>query len=308
MNINAPQLDVISSHSRRFPGRSAALPGTPPQPEPAPTDSIVQPRSDENKPEMPSLDPSFSTIFLPSRFEFYEFSTLAVGRLKGFHQSKFYKAAVEQKDRYVAEALTSVISGGIRAEELTIPDFYFLMYWLRLNNYMRTEMVHNGVCDNSAHVREVREGIKDPKTLQTVEIINKTRLDQVELAEDYLADFDEGLNRLTEALTPFGCTITAPRMYDVIDLDENYRDSPQYKEIAFLADKASCLMSIDGQRTTLRQRIEIVEKLDLDVLEFLEEWRIRCSAYGVKEIIKFKCKECGADVENTISISAHSFL
>jgi hypothetical protein len=97
-------------------------------------------------------------------------------------------------------------------------------------------------------------------------------------------------------------------MFDVIELDEEYKEDANYTEIAYLADRASCLMATDQKRTTLRERIQVVEQLDLDQQDMLEEWRIRSSSYGVKESIRFKCKECGADVENPISISAHSFL
>lgn len=304
------KVDVISRHTRRFPNASPALSGSNPgdglakRAEP----SSVEVTTKDHKPEAVSTSPEAIALFLPSRFEFYEFSALSVGRLKGYHQAKFYKAANENKDRHVADALTSLFPPGIKAEELTIPDFYFVMYWLRLNSYMRTELVHNGVCTNPAHLRAVREGKKEAKTLTTVEVITKTRLDQVELPENYLDGFDKELAELTSVLNPLGYTLTAPRMFDVIELNEEFTDAPNFDEISYLGDRAACITKTDGHRSTLKERIQVVESLNLNVLELLEDWRHRCSSYGVRESIKFKCKECGADVENDISISAHSFL
>jgi hypothetical protein len=304
------QVDVISRQTRKFPKPSVALRGENPTsgPEPATPASTVTVTAIDSKPEVVSLSPEATTIFLPSRCEFYEFSAISLGRFKGFHQAKFYRAATEHKDRHAADAITSLLPPGIKSEELTIPDFYFVMYWLRLSTYMRTELVHTGVCTNPAHLEAVRKKQKDSKTLTSVEVITKTRLEQVELSTTYLEGFEDGLTVLTEALNPLGYTITAPRMFDVIDLNENYADDPNFEEISYLSDKASCLVRVDGVRTTLKERIQIVETLDIAVLEYLEEWRVRCSSYGVRESIKFKCKECGADVENDISISAHSFL
>ena len=310
MSANSQEVDVIPRQMRRFPGSSPAMPkGNPNDERPAnPAETSVEVTSRDTKPELVSMSPEATTLFLPSRFEFYDFSALSVGRLKGYHQAKFYKAANESKDRHVADALTSLFPPGIKAEELTIPDFYFVMYWLRLNSYMRTELVHNGMCNNPRHLKDVREGRLPPESLKTVEVITKTRLDQVELPVDYLAGFDSELQELVSVLNPLGYTLTAPRMFDVIELNEEFSDAPNFDEISYLADRAACICKADSTRSTLKERIQIVETLDLNFLELLEEWRHRCSSYGVRESIKFKCKGCGADVENDISISAHSFL
>ena len=292
--------DVISRSSHK-------LPPLPKQDQPV---SNVKVRPDESKVEISAAksDASATAIFLPSRCEFYPFSHISLKRPKGFHQAKFHRAAVEQKDRHVADALSSLMPDGIRAEDLTIPDFYFVMYWLRLNSYTKTDLVHHGVCNNPDHVKAVRDKKKDKDTLITIEIISRTRLEQTELPENYLDGFEDSLKSLSDELRPKGYTLTAPRMFDVIELAEEYTDNPNYTEIAYMADKAACLQASDLRRTSLRERIQVVENMDMEFQEVLEEWRVRCSSYGVKESIRFKCKECGADVENPISISAHSFL
>jgi hypothetical protein len=251
-------------------------------------------------------------VFLPSRFEFYgaEFKECFVKPMTGFHQSKFYRSANEQKDLHSANALTSLI--GFDAKELTLPDFFFLLYWLRLNCYTKTQLIHNGVCNSPAHLAKVREKKLPSESLRSVHTINKTWLEQEDLSEDYLAGFEESAAELMAALEPIGYTLDVPRMRDTIELHDDLSSDEKYKdviiEMEYMSDRASCIRRVDGAPVTLRERIQLVEQLPMDVHDMLDEWRVRVSMYGVKESIKFKCTECGAQVENPVLISAHSFL
>lgn len=251
-------------------------------------------------------------VFLPSRFEFYgpEFQQCFVKPMTGFHQSKFYRAATEKKDLHTANALTTLI--GFDAKELTIPDFFFVLYWLRLNCYTKTQLIHNGVCDNPQHLQDVREKKKDVKTLRSVHPINQTWLEQEDLDPDYLKGFEESVKELIATLDPLGYTLDAPRMRDTIelhdDLSSDEANADVITEMEFLADRAACLRLKAGPPNTLKERIQVVESLPVDTQDMLDEWRVRVSLYGVKESIKFKCPECGAEVENPVLISAHSFL
>jgi len=304
-----PKADVISTRSRKFTEPSSALSRTALQKPDDKENSALHVRADELAPEAADTkDPTAITVYLPSRYEFYNFSSISLKPLKGYHQAKFHRAAKEKTDRHVADAITSLLPKGILAEELTIPDFYYILYWLRLNSYTKTNLVHKGVCTNPEHVMKVRAGESSRDTLYTVSIISKSWLKEVQLDEKYLDGFDQELIQLTAALLPLGYTLTAPRIFDSIELDEEYKDVENFEEISYLADRASCIKRTDGVRSTLRERIQVVEELDINIHDMLEEWRLRCSLYGVQESIRFTCKECGADVENPVSISAHSFL
>lgn len=256
-------------------------------------------------------------IFLPSRCEFYpEVKDVFVRPMKGFHQSKFYRAAHEKSDRHVANAITTLLSQDIGltkaldASMLTIPDFFFIMYWIRLNSYTKTPLVHRGVCNNRDHLEEVASGKREKESLVSIVHLKQTMLEQTELPEDYLEGFEDELQFLMERLSPLGLTLTAPRMYDIIELHDDLL--PEHKEneeeIRYMADRAACVMKEDGSPISLKERIDILSQEDVDVLDLLDEWRLRVSTYGIKESVKFKCDGCGAEVENAVLISAHSFL
>lgn len=249
-------------------------------------------------------------IFLPSRYEFYDIKHSMVKPMTGFHQSKFFRAAHEKSDLHMVNAINTLLEGGLTAGELTIPDFYFVMYWLRLNSYTRTQMVHRGVCNNPAHLQDVYEKKKEKESLVTVSQVPRTILETTELNDDYLKGFEEELTLLMNSLGPVGLTLTAPRMRDTIELHDTLipENPDQSEEIAFLGDRAACVMAENGEPLSLKQRIELIQSMSIDVHDILDEWRLRVSMYGVKEVIKFKCNGCGAEVENPILISAHSFL
>lgn len=272
---------------------------------PDPTPPPAQPTS--NKPGALPV-----RIYLPSRFWFYSFSEITLRPLKGHHQDLMYRAAHEYDDQLVADAITDLLPEGIRSEDLTVPDFYFIMYWLRLNCYTKTQLVHRGVCNSEKHLMEVRSGAKKTESLVTVVTIPKTWLEQTELAEDFLDGFEDSMKFIMEELSPLGYTVTPPRMYDVIALQNMKKEAGEEEiktdTLSFNADRAACLVKEDGSKSTLAERIEIVRELSVDTLDLLDEWRVRSAMYGVKESVRFKCKECGADVENPVLLSAHAFL
>lgn len=251
-------------------------------------------------------------VYLPSRFEFYgpEFKECFVRPMTGFHQSKFFRSANEKKDVHSANALTSLI--GFDAKELTLPDFFFLLYWLRLNCYTKTQLIHNGVCNSPAHLQRVRDGKVPAESLRSVHTISRTWLEQDDLSDDYMTGFEENVKELLAALEVVGYTLDVPRMKDTIELHDDLQSDEKYKDIItemeFMADRASCIRRIDGVAVSLKDRIQLIEQQSVDVHDMLDEWRVRVSLYGVKESIKFKCTECSAEVENPVLISAHSFL
>ena len=251
-----------------------------------------------------SKDPAATTVFLPSRFEFYPFKSISVLPVGGFHQAKFSRAAKEKLTRHVVEAVSTLLPEGIDAADLTVPDFYFILYWLRLNCYTRAQLVHKGVCRDHKHVAQVREGKKPADSLVNLVTVTKTSLKQEELPHDYLGDWQPEPSLLEKA-DYYPCT-----MRDVISLEEDFDDLPpeSMDELEYLADLASFIRIKGNPEATLRERIQLLEKANPDELESIALYRQAVSNYGVEEFIKFKCKECGAETETAISISAHSFL
>lgn len=317
----SPEEAHLGTSKMKFPARKTA----PQQPTPLPSVRIrevheVDPPSPPQAEQAPAPQisgPLPVQIFLPSRCEFYpDIKSVFVRPMKGFHQSKFYRAAHEKSDIHVVNAINTLLSQdigltqGIDSSKLTIPDFFFIMYWLRLNCYTRTPLVHRGVCNNPEHLNDVASGKRTKESLVTIVHLKQTMLEQTELQDDYLEGFEEEVSFLMEELSPLGLTLTAPRMADVIELNDvlvpENRDNEE--EIRYMADRAACVTKADGSHLSLKERIDILSNMSVDVQDLLDEWRIRVSTYGIKESVKFTCEGCGAEVENAILISAHSFL
>ena len=251
-------------------------------------------------------DPDFVSVELPSKFRFYEFKEVSLRGIRVKHQAKFARSANEESTRLSVEAVSSLMGDNVSAMDLTIPDFFWVLYWLRLNNFSKTPMSHRAVCSNPQHVRDVAEGKKDKETLVTVDIIHRTRMEELDLdvvkLEELLRSPD------LQELQDKGYQLTAPTMRDSIELEENYSEEPNYKEIEFIAEAAACITPIEGGLQTLEQRMKVIEELMPDTMKVIGAFRELTEEYGVQESVSTKCKECGAVVKTKVSITAYDFL
>lgn len=314
LSTNTDPISNIPEHVRNSLNKSLVAPSEMSSPERV--DSEILPWVyTGNVPNSIRLEPPTAdavSIYPPSNFYFYPFKSLSVKPIRGFQQAKFARAAREKKTAFIAEALTSILPRGtdlegnpvqVFAEDLTIPDFYWLLYWLRINFYTRTQLIHKGVCTNPEHLKKVDRQLLPVDSLITTTSITSTTLKEEVLTENFLegfqpSDFDTFLK--------YGYMLYPPTMRDAIDLEENnYTSDP---DLVYLSDFASCLKRLDGKSSPLKDRIMFVEQLSADELEVISDYQFRVSNYGVVETLKFQCKECRADVETQVSISAHSFL
>ena len=326
MPTNSP-LDVTnlgddSTESRasfRFPARSApaATNGSAPKVRLTSLDEAVQELSAGSRMTKPSSvedkstqerDPRFVYADLPSRFRFYDFTSLAVSNVKGYTQSKFSRAASERRTRHVVDAISSLLPEGITAWVLTIPDFYWLLYWIRLNFYTNPTLIHTAVCTHPAHIRAVNEGTRPSESLTSVHTVSKTTLAETTFDSKELDKFLETADLSFLDGTEFDlCPAT---IRDIVDVEENLSELDNYPEIEFLVDYSSFIQYRDPERGYADQvtRIKFIEQLDIKHLDTIKKFSELVSNYGVKESIKVTCPECRAEIWTTVSISAHSFL
>jgi hypothetical protein len=249
---------------------------------------------------------SYYPLELPSHFVFYPFKALSATSIKGKHQAKFSSAAKRKDTRLTVEAITSLLGDRVSAADLTVPDFFYVMYWLRLNGASNAPMKIRAPCSHPDHVLAVAEGRKSVDTLYTVDIINSTKLDQSELEASKVQEFLERPD--VQLLRDSGYNLTAPRMQDSIELEEKWVDKPEYDEVEFLAELAGSISALDGTILSLEDRIKAVGEFELPLLALLKDWQEIVQSYGVEESVSLKCKECGANIETEISISASDFL
>lgn len=249
-------------------------------------------------------------IDLPSGFVFYPFKSLSAKLITGRVQAKLTHAANTNHLRSTIEAITACLGDGINAHDLTIPDFFYVMYWLRLNSYTAFEFTHISVCRNPAHHAKVAEGKLEPKTLKTMHTLKQTQITETKLA---------GVPQVPQIVQDAGLNIRPQRMSDVIDMHEWIDEKdPNHGEKQFLGLLAVHLDPVqtnprwnpEGKPVlTFLERTELAAELPADLTRaILHEWENAVNSYGVVESIKVKCKECGAEELSELSVSASDFL
>lgn len=243
------------------------------------------------------------SIAVPSNFAFYKFKDLYVRPFRGLHLAKLSKAHKERSLTPIIEAVSSVLStteGNVPGlgYYLTIPDFYFVLYWLRLNSFTKSTYQHTTVCLDEQHNKDVEEGKKTKESLRIQETVNTSKIQIDTLTEIpnpylYVLDYPDYILR--------PCTVL-----DTVEIMEHPKASDD--EFQYLAQKACYLTLAEGSTPSLDQRISIVEEMTTADLSTIAAYEKASQAYGVKEQITVRCTGCGAKRATTLTLDAHSFL
>lgn len=263
-------------------------------------------------------DAGMCTVWLPSNGYFYDFAALSVStRVKGLHQAKFNKANKENNIRYTVEAVTSLLGDGVDAANLTLEDFFFVMYWIRLVAYTKSQYAHKVRCVSQKHTDMIEAGQVEASTRVSSHFITNT-----DLTESYLDP-----SKIEELTFPHleaeGVKIRPTLMSDVIAFSEEITQrfskvdpdtggvtfDAEYEEMAYLGDLASYILSYMGEgNLTLGQRMTVAGDLSLEAIEEIRAFAAATSGYGVREVIRVSCPTCQEPIESEVSISAQAFL
>lgn len=283
----------------------------------------------------PISDPEGLSLALPSRFAYYGFKDVYVRPFLARHIAKLQKAHREQSLLPIVEAVSSVIyttepayQGRALAFDLTLPDFYMVLYWLRMNSFTKSNYIHKTRCNNPSHMKrvedhlrmdeyeeQVRMGKMKPDELARIkaralpetsldisQVITKTELNVLELEkvpDPEIFHFSD-----TSAMV-----FRPPTMRDVVEFSEapELQDEDKREEFTFLAQLATHIQHREYE-LTLAQRIGIVENATADQVELIQQFERELGDYGVIDTVKVTCKECGHVRETKLSIAAHSFF
>ncbi len=306
---------IISEHSQSFPSRHPSPPAAQLIDE-TPTHAQQQPwamPADARMPAQPKpdaqVDPSLTAVDLPSQFIFYPFKALSVKPIRGVHQAKFVRSSREQANRHMADAISTLLSDGVSSYDLTLPDYYWLLYFLRLTFYPKSQLIHKSVCTNPQHVLDVSNGVRPKESLINVTNVARTTIkDTVLNYEEAMKGFDEDGALRTELQDVYNLELYPSTVRDMVELELMHSPDPDFAEVEFLADVATFVRGRNGAQLPLKDRIEMVGNFPPHLMELIEDYRERITNYGAEETIKVKCMECGADIVTQVSISAHSFL
>lgn len=251
-------------------------------------------------------DANLFEVALPSGNFFYPpGARIYSGLVRGKQQAKFSRASQHNSLQLTVEAVNSCLSGEFNAMDLTVPDFFYLLYWLRLHSYTKSQFSHVSVCTNPEHLARVAKQEIPPDTLKTVSIINNTMLEETLFDPACLEDLD------LSCIKGAGIELRPALVKDTVELTETYdSNSPDDADAIFLVDNyAAYIASVNGNsQMTLKERVAFVENLDPDVLSQIRSFAVAVTSYGVKELIRVRCKECGAEHVAELAVSAHNFF
>ncbi len=289
----------------------------------------IDPDADLAARSMAETDPNYQTIGLPSQFKFYDFQLLTVCCLKGIHQAKLSRAAKDRKMRYIVEAISSTLGEGVSGFDLTPQDFYFLMYWHRLQSFPKNPQLIPYTCMDKDHIRRtvLREDhpeYLDPETLDISTILNETTL-----KTEYLEDLD--LSPWAELIEKYDLGVETMR--DIVEFSELQEEEEyfpkeeaeselgddlttaaleepsdeSFDEVEWLQVRSVFLKRGPG-RNTILERNEIVKQMSADEIFELDKYIEAVSGYGVSEAAVIRCKECSASHRVKLSVDALTFL
>lgn len=288
--------------------------------------------------EMPGFtravsDSEGTSLALPSRFAFYDFKDVYAVPFRAKHLAKLQRAHREGSLLPLVEAVSSVIYTTTEghpalAFDLTLPDFFFVLYWLRLNAFTKSNYTHTTTCDNAEHLKrveiheklalyqqQVHDGVitmdayreleaqaMPESSLQIKELIraSSVKVNELEAVPDpahfHFSD--------TSAMV-----FRAPTMRDVIEFAEapEMQKKETRTEYSFLGQLASHIQH-STLSLTLAQRVGIVEEATSDQVQLLKDFEKAIKGYGVDETVKVTCKGCGASKTSKLVLDAFSFL
>src|ERR1700737_1099624 len=241
----------------------------------------------------PMSEPEAVALELPSRYAFNDFKDLYIKTFKGLHLAKLSRAKEEGSTLHMVETVSSVLSNSNGDTnlgfKLTVPDFYFVLYWLRLNSYTKSVFTHESICVNEEHIQKVSEGLLPAESLCQGELIHKSTLQTTML---------DNVPNLENFKLSSGVELRQPTMQDAIEMLED----PDFAnaDFRFSAQVASYIKV----PLSLKERIAIVNEMSPDDITTIKDYEKATPMYGIVEKVRVTCRGCGAVKMDEIRLDA----
>lgn len=288
-------VEVHEEYVEDLRGSTTGTPGTLQEFAPRSADETVQ-QAKQRVLTQSETDPNFYSVALPSGFHLYRdgLQHLSASIVRGRHQAKFNRAAKEKNSAYLIEGVTSLLGDGVSALRLTTGDFYWLLYWLLLASYPVRSRALTYSCGDEKHLSAVEDGTLPEETLRTLITYDKPKLSEVVLDKAALDNLD--LSALG------GLRLGGFLVRDMVEWETEYEETATEEDYS-IYDLAVYLA--DG---TLEERADIVRDMTIEQIDALKAYKDVAGEHGVTASLNCICKECGAEKEVTLSISARDFL
>jgi hypothetical protein len=336
----------LTINSEPQPSNNAAHVNAKPQPvqeqaRTVPASSLQSPNVGSLPADRPAIEPNSEdeaiSVELPSRFAFYPFKDLYIRPFKVRQLAKISRSHKESSTLHLVEAVSSVLSTSDGTPnlgfKLTVNDFYWVLYWLRMNSYTKVQYTHTARCPNNKHYTMIGEANEKLSTmdvdspdysiykaridqltahLTVTQTITKSDLKTVMLNVDALntrfPDVDNCFSNPDLMLSPITMHDTLETLQGMTVSDSEDDEDNVDEEFLYVANLASMIRLKSNPNATLAQRIEIVDNLDPDDVVTIQDYEALTASYGIEDRIKVTCKGCGAAWVSTITLAAHDFL
>lgn len=203
------------------------------------------------------LAAQFRTIDgLPSNYHYYDFKELRVRPFVWVDVRDLGIARANNNMRYLLEVVGRCISVPLRV--LTVGDFIYICYWLRLNSYPKSPVVVTWGCRYCEHENLTKI---HTRSVKIIELEEKLDLDP---------------------------RVEIPRMATYLEYMHAVKDQPL--ELVGLLDVAMWVKA-----DTLAEKLQIMdESPDLDLFETARATKLEVGIHGVADSIEAECGAYGA--------------
>ena len=275
---------------------------------------------------------TLSADMLPSGAIFYQYESISVRRFSVIDLKKICKAQATKSFRTLVEVINSTIDRS--AFELTPGDFWFLMYWHRINSYISAPLQVEYHCVDPKHIQRIIDGELERESLQGTATLTNTKLRTQKIkSEQAIAD------KITHVQNTYdGLLVYPARMIDILEGEDMMVRLSGLEQIDDVAEELNTnkLASINIAKRAienadeawfndyssvlhpqygknLQEKREYFNKIVEDKgygFELIQDIKgfMSIIEHGVIESIKCKCEVCGAKVETDVSTEALTFF
>ncbi len=186
------------------------------------------------------------------------------------------------------------------AYDLTLGDFYWLMYWQYVNSYKRLPKTVTWTCTNEEHMNRVGSGELAPDSLENVSEVKGSNLIEKKLDADAVNAFAQRF------FDTWGLYLDLPRVSDLVETeDEKDPDADWYSKYTSVISREHYGAQHKRRRDYLRGWFK--QHPDPDVLSDFEDW-IDLTDHGVEERVKVTCQGCGVETQVDLRVTPLMFL
>lgn len=271
---------------------------------------------------------------IPSSMSFYPGTSLCIKTFRTPHIIKMIEAMEMEDLRMLVEVVSSVLEPSFSAFDLTPDDFFYCLYWLKINSFKKHPFSQKFVCTNPKHHEKVLTKLLPVESLHNEVIIKHTgQLTVTKITEEGLQRSIEILQRIKDE---YALDVFPMRMRDYVDLQGYLKrtatlanriaelelagdlDSTELEEVkakkreldaTYAMKDYAPYICLPNPAATIADKLNYLNTLDLapDFLGDLDEF-IKSIDHGVKETAVTHCQECKAEVEINVSIEALHFF